>query len=67
MYNNVKMKIALFREKVRIVIKILVGDHWTFIFRGGKKITIGHTILTKLDRSCFYLFKAVIPGSVSEY
>ncbi len=36
MCMNVKIKIALFRDKVRILIKIPVGDHWAFIFIGGK-------------------------------
>ncbi len=33
---NVKIKIALSKDEVHILIKILVGDHWAFVFRGGK-------------------------------
>ena len=33
---NVKIKIALSKDEVRILIKILVGDQWAFVFRGGK-------------------------------
>ncbi len=28
--------IALSKDEVRILIKILVGDHWAFVIRGGK-------------------------------
>ncbi len=31
----VKIKIALSRDEVRIFVKILVGDQWAFVFRGG--------------------------------
>ena len=31
-----KIKIALSKDEVRILIKILVRDHWACVFRGGK-------------------------------
>ncbi len=31
----VRIKIALSRDKVRVLIKILEGDHWAFVFRGS--------------------------------
>ncbi len=41
---NVKIKIALSKDEVRILIKILVGDQWAFVFREGK-MTIAHVII----------------------
>ncbi len=65
MYSNVKIKIALSKDEVGILIKIFVGDHWAFVIRWGK--------IDNLNATCgwtepivFLLFKAMIPGSVSE-
>ncbi len=35
--GNVKIKIALSKDEVRILIKILVGDHWALIGPKYKK------------------------------
>ncbi len=47
-YNNVKIKIVLSLDEVLILIKILVGDRWAFIFRGGKIDT--RTCFMQMDR-----------------
>ena len=62
---NVKIKIALSKDEVRILIKILVGDYWAFLFRGSNidnlNATNGWT-----EPIVVLLFKAMVPGSVSE-
>ena len=35
-YPIVKIKIGLPRDKLDVLIRILVGDHWAFALRGGK-------------------------------
>ncbi len=61
--KNVKIKIALPKDEVRILIKILLGDHWAFVFRGGK---IDHLNATYrwTELIGILVFKAMIPGSV---
>ncbi len=55
------MKSLLLVDRVCILIKILVGDHWAFVLGEVKTDSQTYRFDIELSQSVF-LFKAIIPG-----
>ena len=60
--HDVKIKIILFRDKVCILIKILVEDHWAFVLGNVKIDDPTYRLKGELYRSVF-LFRARATGT----